>query len=415
MVRFLKIGVILLVVVGSFVLGLSQTTVELTLLSHRHPTYEIYAQQLDQAVPGIRVNAMLMPVDKCMELARLAMAVGAPVPYDIVWVNDILLDEYASNGWLIPLDDYVKKYWDVYNFGDIPEAVWEGVKYQGHIYAIPTLTNVMMLFYRKDILEKYHLIIPKTLEEYIEVAKVIYENEKIYGVTLSFKPVDTLGNEFHSYLSALGGRWFDEQGFPAFNGPEGVKAVEIMKTLMKYAPPGVLTYANDESAAALQMGLAAMALQWFTRAATMYDPAVSKVVGLIAFAVPPSGSLGGVPAARLATDGYAIPKGIAHDPEVVFQVIAAGTFDQSKTSVYSLPPRRSFITSEIIERSPWYEAAFATIQAGARVQAQEMGQFMQVNEIVTRYVARALAGELDAKAALDRAAVEVLDLLGLRK
>jgi len=385
--------------------------VELTLLSHRHPTYEIYASQLDSAIEGVRVQAMLMPVNQCMELARLAMAAGYPVPYDIVWANDILIDEYASKGWLVPLDDYVAKYWDVYDFGDIPEAVWEGVKYQGHIYALPTLNNVMFFFYRKDLFDKYELTPPQTFDEYLEAARVIQENEGIYGTTLTLKPGDTLGNEFHSYLSAYGGSWFDDRGYPAFNSPAGIQAVETIKALMRYAPPGVLTYANDESAAALQMGLVGMGIQWFTRAATMDDPSISQVVGLIQFTVPPSSSPGGIPASRLATDGYVIPKGTTHDPELIFKVIAQGTLDQSTVVQYCYPPRRKFVTDNVIAEARWYKAAFDTIAAGAKVQAQDIGIFMQINEIVTYRVSQALAGELTTEDALNLAAQEAQDLL----
>ncbi len=35
------------------------------------------------------------------------------------------LATFADNGWLMPWDDYIEKYNDVYNFDDIPDYLWD--------------------------------------------------------------------------------------------------------------------------------------------------------------------------------------------------------------------------------------------------------------------------------------------------
>ncbi|MCD6320869.1 extracellular solute-binding protein [Candidatus Bipolaricaulota bacterium] len=60
----------------------------------------------------------------------------------------------AEGGYIVPLDEYVEKYWDEYNLGNIFGSLWEAVKYKGHIYGFPQDTEARPVYFRKDILRK---------------------------------------------------------------------------------------------------------------------------------------------------------------------------------------------------------------------------------------------------------------------
>jgi hypothetical protein len=62
----------------------AQTTV--TLISHRYAALEHYATVMGGALPGVKVNANLMPVDKMAEVATLALSQGSEA-YDVVWMD----------------------------------------------------------------------------------------------------------------------------------------------------------------------------------------------------------------------------------------------------------------------------------------------------------------------------------------
>ena len=119
---------------------------------------------------------------------------------------------------------------------------------------------------------------------------------------MTLKPVDGCLNESHWYLNAMGEGWFDKNWKPIFNQPAGVNAITMMKQMTAFAPRGFTSAANDESTINLQQGLAAMGLQWFTRAASMDDEKKSRFVGKINWIAPPGGGQ------RIANDGYAISK-----------------------------------------------------------------------------------------------------------
>lgn len=395
--------------------GESQATFRM--MSHRHPALEYYAEELDSALPNVSVESTLQPYDTTAQQTRVYLSSGEASPFEIYWTTDSLLAEYAENGWIRPIDEYIEKYNDEYNFlDDIPASAWEGVTYEGKRYGIPILNNIMLFFYREDIFEKYDLDPPETFDQFLGYARMIDENEPdMKGTTLTFKRVDALTNAFHSYLSGFGGSWFDEDGQPAFNSREGIQAVNLMQELMNYAPSGVLSFANDQSTVAFQQGQVAMGIQWYTRAASMDNEEVSTVVGKMQFAVPPSSQGASVPATRVSVDSYVIPSQLAEgvDPELVFRTIAEATDEESMLGVteHALVPRTSVRGDpEVSARYRYWPVASDTIEAGAKSLPMN-GAFSSIAEEVTLRISQALAGELGVEEALNMAAERAREIL----
>ena len=87
------------------------------------------------ALPGVEVNAQLMPFDKMGELVTIAMSSKAPT-FDIVYVIDSSIASYAKNGWLRPLDDLYAKYKGQFKLDDLSPAAMKMCTYNGKLYAL---------------------------------------------------------------------------------------------------------------------------------------------------------------------------------------------------------------------------------------------------------------------------------------
>jgi ABC-type glycerol-3-phosphate transport system substrate-binding protein len=380
---------------------------KLTGISHRHGSLEFYAQALDRAVPGVRVDMSLMPVDKAFELQTINLSSGSDA-YDIIWVNDAQLKKYAKSGWLEPLDAHWARFKAELNLGDYPESVLDSFRYEGKLYAVPAQVNGMFFFYRADLFKEKGLQPPTTFEAWTEAARVLNTPQRA-GTIMSLKRVDAALNETHYYFTALGDGWFDARWKPVFNSPRGVAAIERMKALAKFAPPGFTSHANDEAMVTLQQDLAAMGLQWFTRAAAMDDPAKSKVAGKMAWAAPPVGGQ------RIVVDGYAISRFSRKNKETTFRVLATATSEANQRAIAkdAVPSRASVLNdAELQARFRHYPAALAALRVGKPY--PPLPEFPEVGDIVTRYVHRAVTGEMPVKAALDAAAAETEELLKKR-
>src|SRR5580658_1807667 len=398
-------GVIAAALAAPAVLGRrARSAGTIQMISHRYPALEYYAEKMRGAIPGVTVNTQLMPIDKAMELATIALSSKSDTP-DIVYASDTTMQNFVKNGWFRPLDDLWAKYRDEFKLDDFPAASLAPYQVDGHLYVMPHTVNTMMFFYRKDLFDKAGKSPPKTIAEFRDLAKSF--NSPMRAGTIScLKPVDATTNEVHWYLNALGDGWFDKDWHPTFNTEKSVAAIEMLKEVTKYAQQGFTAAANDECMIALQQDTATMGLQWATRANAMDDPTKSRVVREIDWVVPPQGH------ARIAGDGYAISAYSKQDPDTLFRIIATSASQANMRGAASLliPPRTSLLDDpELRKANRFYPAALASVETG--VPAPALPEFYAVGEFITRRILQAVTGEMTVKAALDAAGTETTDFL----
>lgn len=408
----LCVGILLSILLLTGCFSFSAEKVTLHMMSHRYPALEFYGKALsDEAPPNVEVISEYMPFPKWLEKMRVNLAAGSST-YDITYAPTESIGEFAKNGWLLPLDDFIKKYEDEFHFSDIPESVWKAMRYEGKTYLIPHHITAYIFFYRNDIFTKAGLQVPATLEEYVKTAAKLTTPER-YGTSLTFMTPTPLFNEFHSYLNGCGGWFFDKDLNLTIQEPEGVMAVTYMKRLMEYAPPGVMNYGNDESSVAMQQDRVAMMNQWSTRAAPMDNPEKSKVVGLVKWDRPCSLWKGGPPVSRTVAAGFAIPAFTKNDPDLIFRVIARATDEETvqRGSKYANPVRLSVANDPKLSKLyPDWEATAKAMAAGSR-DRPALAEFQILTDVIARRVAQALTGEKGIKEALDLAAQESYKIL----
>ena len=369
------------------------------MISHRYPALEYYAEKMRTAIPGVAVNTQLMPIDKAIELATIALSAKSDTP-DIVYASDTTFQTFVKNGWFRPLDDLWARYADEFALADFPQAALDTYRYDGHLYVMPHTLNTMMFFYRKDLLDQAGKSPPVTIAGYRDLAKSL--NSPLRSGSINcLKPVDAAVNETHWYLNALGDGWFDADWHPTFNTPKSVAAIEMLKDVTGSAQQGFTTAANDECAIAYQQDTGVMGLQWATRAKAMDDPAKSRIIGKIDWTAPPQGH------ARISGDGYAISAFSKQDPAVLFRIIATSASQASMKGAASLliPPRKSVLDDPSLrEANRFYPAALASYETGTP--APKLPEFNAIGEFVTRRILQAVTGESTVKVALDAAAAE---------
>jgi len=384
--------------------GRARAAGTIQMISHRYPALEYYAEKMRNAVPGTTVNTQLMPIDKALELATIAMSSKSDTP-DIVYASDTSFQTFVKNGWFRPLDDLWAKYRDEFKLDDFPEAVRKTYMRDGHIYVVPHTLNAMMFFYRKDLFDAAGKAPPKSFTQYAALAKSFNSPQRSGNVSC-LKPVDAAINEAHWYFNALGDGWFDKDWKPIFNHAKGVQAIEMMKEIARSAQQGFSAAANDECMIAYQQDTGVMGLQWASRAKAMDDPNKSRIVGKIDWVAPPQGH------ARISGDGYAISAFSKQDPDTLFRIIATSASQANMRGAASLliPPRKSLLEdAELKQANRFYPAALASYESG--VAAPSLPEFYAVGEFITRRILQAVTGEMPVKQALDTAANETTEFL----
>jgi multiple sugar transport system substrate-binding protein len=229
---------------------------------------------------GIKVVVDASPFGDMYKKNLLALSTGGR--YDVLFLDEPWIPPLSE--FLAPLDERLRSF-DMQDF--VPTTVTSGA-FQGKQYALPVDPNVQLLVYRKDLFEQKGLKPPATWDELLAAAKAFHEPAKQqYGIAI------TASSDIQTSLYLLLSMWsygaelVDSQGRGGADTPAGRKGGEVFLELLKYTPPNVRSYTFADVNKAIQLGQAAMAIQWASGAKPMEDPSRSSVAGKLGYAVVP--------------------------------------------------------------------------------------------------------------------------------
>jgi len=202
---------------------------------------------------------------------------------DVTWPP-----EFAAAGWAYPLDGLFSEE----ERGRFLQAPIIADTYQGRIYAVPAWIASGMLYYRKDLLDKYSFQPPQTWEELVRQARRILEGERganprLHGYSGQFKQYEGLVCNMLEFIHSNGGEVLSADGRRSLLATsEVVEAVRFVRDRIigGLAPRGVLTYEEPESLALFVQGDAIFHRNWPYAWERANDPAVSRVVGKVGIA-----------------------------------------------------------------------------------------------------------------------------------
>jgi len=202
---------------------------------YRYKNFEIAAEMLNSWLRALKANVTIKvtgeffvrPVEWSEYKKKFYLAFEAGDAPDIYLTGHEDIGFLAANGYIIPLDDYIRKYWDVVYYDVIP-TLWEAVKYKGKIWGVPQDTEARHLYFRKDILRKMGWSeaeieeLPKkiergefTLQDLLEVAKEAVDKGLVKrGILHRVKE----GYDYFQFYLAYGGKlWNPETGKMVFS------------------------------------------------------------------------------------------------------------------------------------------------------------------------------------------------------
>jgi len=279
----------------------------------------------------------------------------------------------------------------------------------GKLVAIPWFVDAGLLYYRKDLLDKYQLKVPETWADLEAAAKKVMAGESgIQGYVFQGKAYEGLTcNAMEWITSNGGGTLLDNAGQATFNNPQAAKAIDRAKSWIgTISPQGVLSYDEEAARGAFQSGKAVFMRNW-PYAWALLNAADSPVKGKVGVAPLPAGDGDGAKhAGALGGQSLAVSKYSAHPKEAVDLVLyltgkdeekrraLKGSFNPSLKSVYGEPE---------LKNDPFF-SHFADILDGltprpATVAGKKYNQFS--SEFVHAVYAT-LAGQGDAATNLQR-------------
>lgn len=185
----------------------------------------------------------------------------------------------------------------------------------GALKAMPWYSDVGLLYYRKDLLERHGLAVPATWAELARAAKEVVAAERaagdnrIVGFVFQGKAYEGLTCNALEWIASFGGgRIIGPDGAVTLNNPHAVMALKTAASWIGgVAPKGVLNYAEEDARGVFQSGHAVFMRNW-PYAWALVNGDDSPVKGRVGTAPLPRGGEGGRHAGALGGGGLAVSK-----------------------------------------------------------------------------------------------------------
>jgi multiple sugar transport system substrate-binding protein len=268
----------------------------ISLVTANHPWADAIKPLLPEfeKATGMKVNVESFFEDQLTQKLTVQFTSGSATP-DVFMYRPLQEGKlFFKNGWVEPLNDYSQKD-ATYDFNDFSKSAIGSTTVDGKLAGIPIITEQEILYYRKDLLQKAGIAVPKTLDELVAAVKKLHDpKNEIYGFVARGQR-SPLVTQVSSFLYSEGAD-FTKGDKASINTPEAVKAFTTYGTLLKdYGPPGVLNMSWPQAIGIFAQGKVA----FYTDADSIYnnatDPAKSKIADQVGFAVFPGGQAGSKP------------------------------------------------------------------------------------------------------------------------
>jgi multiple sugar transport system substrate-binding protein len=421
---------------------------------HNLLPYEFWKDHFPKA--GISIKIIEVPFEGVYEKEKTEFVAGSGA-FDVVTFYPAYIGDFASNGYLEPLDEYMKKQpdsvWNPHQEDVLPPFRELYNKWGGKTYALTIDGDAHMLIYRKDLLAdpsekaafkaKYgkDLRPPQTWDDWLQVGSFFTrkKGQKLAGKTLDrdFYGSAEFAKRGFSFAwfvdrwAASGELYFDDSMNPQINTPTAVKALQNFVDSLKNAPPDVRAYGYDELRDALLKGNVAMVVQWTDVPKKGADPSQSQVVGKLDYGRVPGLLINGavvhramMPVGRVVAvaassknklAAYWVAKHVAYDMSLEDVSTALTGLDVNRGVHFKHPEVYSDFKSKA-EAAAYLDRVKEALADGyPEIFIPGAAQYEDAMDL---HVNKALAGQETSKQALDAVAKEwnaITDRLGRQK
>lgn len=356
---------------------------------------------------GNQVRVVSVPKDSNEQLALYQQLLSQKsseidvLRIDIIWPG-ILAPDLVDLGKEVPKEVVSQHF----------PAIIEANTVDGRLVGLPGFTDAGILFYRKDLLQKYGQKVPTTWQELTQSAKLIQDAERkagnanLWGLVFEGRAYEGLTCNALEWLDSFkAGAIVDASGKPDVANPKAIEALELAASWVKtIAPEGVLNYAEEEARGAFQSGSAVFMRNW-PYAWALSQSADSPVKGKVGIAVLPKGGPDGKHTGTLGGWQWSVNKYTKNQKQAVdLAAYLASPAEQKRAALeVSFNPTipALYKDKEILAKNPFMGELLPTFEAAvARPSRQAGNRYNQVSSAFWNAIHDALSGRTPPKESL---------------
>jgi trehalose/maltose transport system substrate-binding protein len=360
----------------------------------------------------VKINKMPAAWDEALPLyQQLLSAQSADADVlllDVVWIGLLqnhLLDLNAE----LPKEEIAAHFASTVAAGTV----------EGKFVALPWYTDTGLMFYRKDLLEKYGKPVPKSWAELTETAKAVQEGERaagnkdMWGYVWQGKSYEGLTCDAIEWVGSFGGGTIiDEKGNITIDNPKATEALTLAKGWVNtISPQGVLNYDEESSRGAFEAGNAVFLRNW----AYVWGTSQGKdqpLVGKVGVASLPVGAEGAKSSGCMGTAHLGVSKYTKNKEAAVSLIrFMSGLEEQKRRAIagaYNPTISALYDDAAVLKALPFLkDAQTAFAESAARPSAITGASYNRVSQAFYKAVHGVLAGEAEAAEALKTLAADL--------
>lgn len=239
--------------------------------------------------PNIKVNILTLPnsTDDKYNIIKTALE-NHDINMDI-FDSDVTWPAYfVENDLVLNFDDY----YTTEKISTFLPFTLLANKFDNHYYGIPYRTDAGLLFYRKDLLEKYNIAVPKNYNDLVKSATHIMEKEPdLFGYAGSWMKFEGLSCNFYEMLWGFGSDFSLDDNYIFKDRTNAISALSFMndiKNKYKLTPEDIIYFDSGSARKLFSDGKLIFLRDWPTGWATFQNPSASSIVGKVGMSKLPS-------------------------------------------------------------------------------------------------------------------------------
>jgi multiple sugar transport system substrate-binding protein len=245
--------------------------------------------QFEAEHPHIRVREQLLPSSSDEQHQFYVINLqGSSEDLDVLDMDIIWVPEFSRAGWLADLTSSIPASALAPLHAAALQADWSRQK----LYAVPWFVDAGVLYYRKDLLEKYGMAPPETYSELARSATVVLAGERdprLMGFLWQGMQYEGLVCTALEFIRGNGADVFNESGRPDLTSAPVLDALRFMNGLIRQSDvsPALVTTLDEENARHIFQSGRAIFLRSWPYAWPLLQEAGSPVSGRVGMTMVP--------------------------------------------------------------------------------------------------------------------------------
>lgn len=373
--------------------------------------WQPFVEKFEQENPNIDLEIVEGPNETNLveDLYTSAFLLGDS-PYDLVYLDIVWVPKFAAAGWLMPVSDRITED-ELSKFlqGDV-----EGGRYNGELYRMPFRSDGGMLYYRTDLLAQSGYEPPETFAELMQISQALQQQMDVtWGYVWQGKQYEGLSAMFVEILQGFDAFWVNPDTLEVgLDQPEAIQAVEFLVNTIEQgiSPPGVTTYAEEETRRLFQNGEVIFLRNWPYVYPLAVDSDIAGQFAIKPMVHQPANNSG----ACQGGWGLGVSNSTKH-PDEAWKVIEF--FNRrdiqkefSLANGYAPALKSLYTDPDLVDKYSYFPQMLEVLEQA--VLRPPIAQYAQASDILQRYLSAAITQTMTPEKAMNRAAQETRRLLG---